>query len=99
MAILGVCRPCHDFLLVFLINPVILRGSVSRISTLPQEVNISGIDFRAEAQIAITVGILFEPQSALDVNLPALCQIFMCSFSLAPPRRYAEPYRVLFGLA
>src|SRR5262249_7341016 len=76
----------------------LLQVPVLGISALPQELYIAGVDFGASARVSITIGILFETQSPLDVNLPALSQIFGGQLGLASPSRDPEPDRMLLLL-
>src|SRR5262249_19219180 len=77
----------------------LLQVPVLGISALPQELYIAGVDFGAGARVAVTIGILFETQPPLDVNLPALRQIFGGQLGLASPSRDPEPDRVFLRFA
>src|SRR5882672_5159473 len=81
--------------LCLFIELAVLLGLLRRFDTLAQEVNVAGIDFRAGARVAFTIGVLFETQPPLDVNLPALRQVFSGHLGLASPGSYAEPDCVL----
>ncbi len=82
---------------VDLIGP--LRSAIRRFAALAQEVNVAGVDFKASPRIAIAVGVLFEAQPPLNVNLPALRQVFVGYLGLASPSRHAKPECVLLRFA
>src|SRR5262249_60080404 len=64
-----------------------------------QEMNFGRRDFGADALLASTVGVLFQPQTTFDVNLTALDQVFVGQLGLPSPGCDAEPGRVLFHFA
>src|SRR5262245_297134 len=67
--------------LIVLIDP--LRNPIQGITTLAQEVNVAGVDFSAGPRIALAIGVLFEAQPPLDINLSALRQVFVGYLGLA----------------
>jgi hypothetical protein len=58
------------------IDLTVLLGAVRKFGSLTQEVKVLGIDFRTDARVALTVGVLFETQPPLDVDLSSLPQVF-----------------------
>src|SRR5262249_26816259 len=54
---------------------------------------------RPGPRLALAIRVLFETQPPLDVNLPALRQIFVGHLGLASPSRDPEPDRVLLSFA
>jgi hypothetical protein len=62
-------------------------------------VNVAGVDFSAGPRISLAIRVLFQAQPPLDVDLPALRQIFGSQLGLASPGRDPEPNRVLLRFA
>src|SRR5262249_27581822 len=70
-----------------------------RVGSMTEELNLGRGDLGAEALLAFTVGVLLQPQTAFNVNLTPPGQILVAHLPLPPPRRNAEPGRVLFRFA